>query len=378
MFLKNTWYVAGWLSEFEGAEPVGRKIAGEPVVFFRKQNGALIALEDRCPHRWAPLSKGRIEGDEIRCMYHGLKFAADGQCTLVPEQQKISPQLCARTFPVVERHKWTWIWMGDPALADPSLIPDCFMLDQPERRIKTGHLDYEAHHALISDNLLDLSHIHFLHERTLGARPEGEPEDKEVGQAQSGSAGEQIERGVRYEYWRVGDYSRSVIQAKAGGQGDVWSRLDYVVPGIFISQVVTYPAGTAERCGFGDPPSDVEPLSDNISCQAVTPMDERATRYFFSSGPRLKDLTGDEAEGMWKVASAAFLEDKIMIEAQQRIIDENPGRRMAWIDADKGPAMFRQLMARLMREEGTAVPQFPPRSSGGNLVDRPALADAHG
>ena len=376
MFLKNTWYVAAWASELERGQPHARKIAGERVVFYRKQDGELVALEDRCPHRWAPLSKGRIEGDELRCMYHGLKFAADGHCTLVPDQEKISPQLCARTFPVVERHQWVWIWTGDPALADPSAIPDCSYLDDPARRFKTGQLDYEAHHALISDNLLDLSHISFLHEKTLAARPAGEPEDKETVRSPGGQFAKRIETGVRYERWRTGDYGRSLIQAKSGGTGDVWSRLDYVVPGVFISRLSTYPAGTAEKCNFEMPPADVEPLSDNMSCQAVTPMTERTTRYFFSSGPRRADVTDEEANGMWKVAEVAFEEDRDMIEAQQKIIDKHPAKRMAWIDADKGPAMFRQLMAQLMRDEGTPVEQFPPRLAGDRDARAPEMAEA--
>jgi len=378
MFLKNVWYVAGWLTEFEPGELAARTIAGEPVVFFRKQNGTLYALPDRCPHRWAPLSKGRLEGDDLRCMYHGVKFDADGNCVEVPAQENFSPQLCLQPYPVVERHQWAWLWLGDPALADASMIPDCSYLDDPVRRFKTGQLDYEAHHALISDNLLDLSHVGFLHEKTLAAPPEGEPEDKKTGQSAGGSAGKRIETGVRYENWRVGDFGRAVIQAKSGGTGDVWSRLDYVVPGVFISRVATYPAGTAEACDFGTPPTDVEPLSDNISCQAVTPMTERSTRYFFSSGPRKVDVTDEEAEGMWKVASAAFDEDLDMIEAQQKIIDNHPARRMAWIDADRGPAMFRQVMADLMRKEGTPVDAFPPgqKAAGSETADQHGMVEA--
>lgn len=99
MFLKDPWYVAGWNAEFEASDLAGRMIAGEPVVFFRKQNRTLTALPDRCPHRWAPLSKGRLEGDNVRCMYHGVKFNAEGACIEVSEQEKASPQLRLQPYP---------------------------------------------------------------------------------------------------------------------------------------------------------------------------------------------------------------------------------------------------------------------------------------
>lgn len=373
MFLRNVWYVAGWCSEFEN-EAAARTIAGEPLVFFRTQDGELVALEDRCPHRWAKLSLGRVEGCELRCMYHGLKFSADGRCTEIPGQDRISSKLQVRKFPVVERHQWAWVWMGDADLADEALIPDIGLLDQPWRRLSTGQLDYEAHHALISDNLLDLSHIAFLHEKTLGRRPDGEPADKEIWRAQGGAEAKQIDRGVRYEGWRTSEFSKSVIQAKSTPNGDTWSRLDYVAPGIFISHVVVYPVGTAAGCSFKTPPPNLEPLGDNMSCQAVTPMTERTTRYFYSSGPRTSDLPEEEAQAMWAVAVEAFLEDRVMIEAQQKNIDDHPGGQMGWINADRGPGMFRAMMERMMRAEGSSVDSIPPKKEPAAGAGRRALA----
>lgn len=375
MFLRNTWYVAGWSSEFDQS-PTARIIAGEPLALFRKPDGELTALEDRCPHRWAPLSMGRVEEGELRCMYHGLKFSTDGRCTEVPGQERVPSKLRVRKFPVRERHQWVWIWMGDPDQADDTLIPDVSLLDQPWRRIRTGQIDYQAHHALISDNLLDLSHIAFLHEKTLGRRPDDEPADKQMATPQGGAEAKQIDRGIRYEGWRTGEFSRSVIQAKSAPNGDVWSRLDYMVPGIFISRVATYPVGAAAECEFGPPPSDMEALSDNVSCQAVTPMTQRTTRYFYSSGPRAGDVSDEEAEAMWEIAQEAFLEDRVMIEAQQKNIDNHPGDRMGGIAADRGPAMFRKMMERMMRAEGSSVDFIPPNKGPKAEATRHVLAEA--
>ena len=92
MFLCNCWYVAGWSHDIVAGSLVSRTILGEPIVLYRKADGGVAALEDRCCHRMAPLTRGRIEGDDLRCMYHGLKFAPDGRCIEIPGQ-KLIPQL---------------------------------------------------------------------------------------------------------------------------------------------------------------------------------------------------------------------------------------------------------------------------------------------
>lgn len=354
MFLRNAWYVAGWASEFTAQRPAGRMIIDEPVVLFRTHNGSLVALEDRCAHRLAPLSLGRVEGDDLRCMYHGVKFSAAGQCVEVPGQAGTAKKLCVQKYPVVERHRWAWIWMGDPQLADPGLIPDASMLDDSWRCLSVGQLDYRANHALISDNLLDLSHLAFLHEKTLGRRPDNAPEDSPTLQTRTGVDAKLIERGVRTESWRVGEHNRSVIQPMNSPMGDVWTRVDFLVPGIFISRVAMYPPGTAQACGGDAPGDDLVPLTDTMSCQAVTPMTARTTRYFYSSGPRASDMSEEESRRVWEVAEAAFLEDKVMIEAQQAVIDHCPSKRMGWIDADRGPSLFRALIERLMVAEASS------------------------
>jgi vanillate O-demethylase monooxygenase subunit len=115
-FIRNLWYVAAWSHELSAAAPIGRVILGEPVALYRKRDGSVVALEDRCPHRHAPLSLGRVEGDDLRCMYHGLRFGCDGVCKEMPARAQ-PPRLAVRTLPVVERWSWLWVWMGDAALS---------------------------------------------------------------------------------------------------------------------------------------------------------------------------------------------------------------------------------------------------------------------
>src|SRR4051812_26504091 len=122
-FLRNAWYMAGWAGEL-GREPLARRLVGEAIVLYRKENGDPVALQDRCPHRFAPLSRGKLHQDTIECGYHGLRFDAAGQCVLNPHGNCHIPQGAkVRSYPLVEKNTLAWIWMGTPELADPSLIP---------------------------------------------------------------------------------------------------------------------------------------------------------------------------------------------------------------------------------------------------------------
>ena len=346
-FLRNTWYIAGWSSEFEASTPAGRTIIDKPIVLYRKRDGALVALEDRCAHRWAPLSRGRIEGDELRCMYHGLKFGAGGRCVEAPGQDRIAKTLCVRTFPVIEKYRLVWIWLGDPALADPSLIPNLGLLDQ-SWRLNCGHLDYEANYSLISDNLLDLSHLAFLHEKTLGRPVETTSASRPMPRFPGGWEAKPLASGVRIEGWLS---ANSTFVPKRVREGDLWSRVDFLVPGIYISHGQVFPCGTAEECNGLAPGTERSPLSDGISIQAVTPMVARKTRYFVSHGYRPSDMEQEESDAIWAIVLDAFSEDMSMIQAQQKMIDDHPARRMGGIAADRGLVLFRNLMKKLLAGE---------------------------
>ena len=123
MFIKNCWYVAAWDVEVPEDKMLARTLLAEPILFYRTTAGRVVALEDRCCHRAAPLHLGRKEGDDVRCMYHGLKFAPNGACVEIPGQATIPTKTCVRSYPVVERNRLVWIWMGEPSKADPSARP---------------------------------------------------------------------------------------------------------------------------------------------------------------------------------------------------------------------------------------------------------------
>ncbi len=169
--LRNCWYVAAWDHEILGDTLLERTILGQSLVLYRKSDGEPVAMNNKCPHRHAPLSMGRKQGDTLRCMYHGLVFDPTGQCVEIPGQTTIPAGTCVRTYPVVQRHRWIWIWMGEPELADVSLIPDTPAQTDTRWRMLPGYKNFAADYLLISDNLLDFSHLSYVHERTLGGSP---------------------------------------------------------------------------------------------------------------------------------------------------------------------------------------------------------------
>ena len=238
MFVRNCWYMAGWSRDFARDELKAVTMLNEQIVIYRKNDGGLVALQDRCCHRFAPLSLGRIENDDLRCMYHGLKFAPSGKCIEIPGQSKIPPQACVRAYPIVDKYSGAWVWMGDPALADVSLIPDFVGIDDPRWAMLPGRMDYNANYMLINDNLLDLSHIPFLHRYSLGASltPEGVSRPTVT----------RLERSVKIQNWLKAESSQ-MIGSIRGMRTEIWQTYDFVAPGVFLLRADFYPLGTAAR-----------------------------------------------------------------------------------------------------------------------------------
>ena len=168
MFLRNYWYVAATPAEITGA-PLARTVLGEPIVLYRAGDGRAVAMEDRCCHRQAPLSLGRVTGNNLRCGYHGMTFNPEGICVAIPGQKTIPTKARVRTYPLVERWRFVWIWMGAPEQADPDAIPDIPFNTDPDWSFVGGYLNFKCHYQLIVDNLLDLSHETFLHAKTIGS-----------------------------------------------------------------------------------------------------------------------------------------------------------------------------------------------------------------
>ena len=340
-YVRNAWYVAGWSMELETARPAAISILDEPIVLYRAESGRLAALEDRCVHRLAPLSLGRCEGERLRCMYHGLLYDPDGTVAAIPGQDLVPRQARVRAFPVVERHSWLWVWMGDPALADEALIPPAIGYDDGRFILGHGQLDYAAEARLINDNLLDFSHLSFVHANSFGAGPQF---------AESLPKLERLARGVRYTRWSTDTYGQS--SRKSDVPVDSFMSYDFLVPGVLLMWSGNYPSGTARRMDFAPPAMEEAIGNVTFTSQAVTPMRERTARYFFNWGP-LREHGGEPLrDQLMQLAGVAFGEDKVMIEAQQQVIDRTREPRVMPTAHDKGVTLFNRLVEKLAKQDG--------------------------
>jgi vanillate O-demethylase monooxygenase subunit len=167
MYLRNGWYCAGWTGELSAA-PIGRRMLGEQVMVYRAESGEPVALEGRCPHRFAPLHMGTVANDQVTCPYHGLVFDRSGACVHNPHGD-VPKEAKLKTYPVVERDGVVWVWMGDPAKADPDLIVDSGFVVDPGYATVFGYLNVAAHYQMVIDNLLDLTHPAILHKGGLSS-----------------------------------------------------------------------------------------------------------------------------------------------------------------------------------------------------------------
>ena len=172
--LRNQWYCAAFGHELK-QQPLGRTFLNEPVALYRTAAGTPVAFEDRCCHRRAPLSHGRIEGDNLRCLYHGLLYNPDGTAIWAPGQDRLPQGARVRSYPVVESHGWIWIWPGDPELADPKTAPSYDKYDDPKWAAYDELIPMKANYFLVVDNLLDLSHLPFVHAATIGSPEDTNP-----------------------------------------------------------------------------------------------------------------------------------------------------------------------------------------------------------
>ena len=344
-FIKNIWYVAAWSSEIDETTLLDRTIAGERLLFFRSRDG-ITALQNRCCHRAAPLSRGRREGDGVRCGYHGLMFDASGRCIEIPGQDLIPPKARVARYAVAELSGWVWVWPGDPALADPQLIPRLRGMDRTDWNIKTGVLHYDTNYQLLNDNLLDLSHVSYVHAKTLGGTERW---------ASSVPAVRRTEQGFTFERWlsdvAVAPFLRSIIDENI--RHDILNVYDFHLPGALTIEIIHDEHGRfsqEEMATKGE---------RTVSWQAVTPETEHSSHYFFSAAmdPQVPQFVLDT---IFAGFGDAFEEDREMISAQQAMLDsDDEGRNIAGIaTAHDGPLLqVRRMIARTIAAEdaGKAV-----------------------
>ena len=269
MFLKNCWYVAGWSKDYK-AELRPQKILGENIVFYRQRDGKAVALEDACPHRKLPLSQGQLCDDTVICGYHGLTFDGSGTCVDAPTQRdNIPKRAMVKSYPVIDRYRLLWIWMGDPVKANPDDIFKIENFDKPEwGYTEGGMLPIECNYLWVVDNLLDPSHVAWVHVSSFaGAGTEDQPLDLE-----------KTNKGVITSRWIYDQppsaYYKDLL--KFEGNCDRKQHYEMFIPGIALNMSIYTPPGTG---GPGKPLVDKTYI--NISYNFMTPVDECNTQYIW-------------------------------------------------------------------------------------------------
>ncbi|WP_374527003.1 Rieske 2Fe-2S domain-containing protein [Novosphingobium sp.] len=339
-FVQNAWYVAGWSNEVGKEAPWGRVIAGRPIVFYRGEDGSVVALEDRCSHRCAPLSKGRVEGDAVRCWYHGLLFGNNGACLEMPGQDRVPSGFGIHAYPAVEKEGWIWVWLGSAAAADEALIPACG-LDEGGIDYRTGHLDYAANYELINDNLCDLSHVAYVHEQTL-ARDATDWVQREATYTN-------IDNGVGVARWIPG--SQPLPLPGLPERVDIRSSYSFYVPGAMSLLIAYYPVGTAAAVEYGEPHD--APLFALRNVHGITPTDEKSSRYHFGVSLPVNPCPPEALDAAIAMVTFAFGEDKQTIEDQQRALDLFPDVVLRNTVHDTALMRIRRLIANQIKRETT-------------------------
>jgi phenylpropionate dioxygenase-like ring-hydroxylating dioxygenase large terminal subunit len=342
MFLKNCWYVAALDHELIDGRLLSRKLLGQHVLLFRGESGQLFALNDRCPHRGALLSQGRLEGDAVRCMYHGIKFDGAGKCVQIPGQDMIPPKLRVPCYPLAQRGPFIWIWMGDAARADPALIVDLPYLTDCRWQGIPAYLHYQANYLLIVDNLSDFAHLAFVHTETLGG-------SEEYAFVTKPTVVERLPNGFRVERWHKDieppPFHRKVIHNKTA-RVDRRNIATMQVPGIFMMETLLAPAGQ-------------EPVAaatqEYRNCQFMTPETERTTHFFWSYLNNFAAADSTICRSLLNSLIEGFMEDKAIIERQQITLEEDPGFQMLAILADAPLAHFRRVLGKLIEAEQAAA-----------------------
>jgi phenylpropionate dioxygenase-like ring-hydroxylating dioxygenase large terminal subunit len=317
--------------------PDPRTICGKPVVMYRKTDGQVAALADACWHRLVPLSRGRLDGDEVICGYHGLAFNAQGRCTYMPSQETINPSACVKSYPVAEKHRFIWLWPGDPALADPALIPDLHWNKDPDWAGDGGLIKVNCDYRLVLDNLMDLTHETFVHGSTIGNAAVAEAPFETT----HGDKTVTVTRWMRDidppPFWRG--------QLQKPGNVDRWQIITFQSPATIAIDVGVAPTGT------GAPEGDRSQGVNGMVINTITPETDKTCHYFwaFARNYRRDDqaLTTQLREGV----SGIFREDEEILEAQQKAMDDNPGRIFYNLNIDSGSMWMRRLIERQIRNE---------------------------
>ncbi|MBR0565053.1 aromatic ring-hydroxylating dioxygenase subunit alpha [Azoarcus sp. L1K30] len=344
-FPVDTWYVACTPDEIAD-KPLGRRICGEPIAFYRGPEGRVAAVEDWCPHRGAPLSLGYVDKGKLVCGYHGLEMGCDGKTVHMPGQ-RVRGFPAIRTYPVVERHGFIWVWPGDPALADSSLIPELQWANNPEWAYGGGLYHIACDYRLMIDNLMDLTHETYVHSTSIGQKEIDETPCTTRTEGDTVITSRFMDGIEAPPFWKMALRANGLPEDQPV---DRWQICRFTPPSHVIIEVGVALAG---RGGY-DAPREAKASSTVVDF--ITPETTTSIWYFWGMARNFKPedeaLTASIREGQGKI----FAEDLEMLERQQKNLLQWPGRSLLKLNIDTGGVQARRVIDRLIAaEQGTSV-----------------------
>jgi len=341
MFLTNRWYVIAWDYEIK-QRPFARTVCGEPIVLYRRPDRSLVALEDCCPHRMLPLSKGRVKGELIVCGYHGIELNGKGECVYMPNMDKVPASVRVKAYPVVERHRYVWVWIGDPARADEALIPNLHWCSDPNWAFDGGTYHVRCDYRLLVDNLMDLTHETFVHPTSIG--------QEEITKAPINTT--EDDRSVSVTRW-MHDIDPPPFWAsnlKSNDKCDRWQIGTFTLPANVMIDV-----GVA-RAGTGAPQGNRSQGVTGIVVDVMTPESDTSTWYFWGMARDFEVKDQGLTCRIKDAQSAVFAEDIVVLEAQQENILRRTDRQLRNFNIDAGGVRARRLIeSALTRQSAGAV-----------------------
>ena len=333
----NAWYVIAWNHEVKRASMVARTICDKPIVTYRKQDGTPVALDDACWHRLVPLAMGHLKGDNVVCGYHGLVYEPGGRCIHMPSQDTINPSASVRSYPVVERHRFVWIWMGDPALANHDLVPDLHWNDDPDWTGDGVMMEVNANFRLVVDNLMDLTHETFVHSGSIGNDAVAEAPFSVEHSGDGATVTRWMHDIVPPPFW--------ASQLGKPGNVDRWQIIRFQGPSTVAIDVGVAVAGT------GAPDGDRSQGVNGYILNSITPSTETKSYYFWSvcRNYRIKDVS---LTTQWREATKMiFGQDEAILNAQQEAIDRNPDKVFYDLNIDVGAMWARRKIDQMIERE---------------------------
>lgn len=336
---KNAWYVACTPDEV-AEKPLARRICGQAMVFYRGKEG-VKALEDFCPHRGAPLSLGFVRDGDLVCGYHGLVMGCEGKTLSMPGQ-RVTAFPTIKSFPVIERYGFIWVWPGAADLATEEALPDLFWAESPDWAYGGGMFHINCDYRLMIDNLMDLTHETYVHSNSIGQK---EIEEAPVVTRMVGNeviTQREMHNITAPPFWRMA-LEKAGIDPNA--VVDRWQACRFSTPSHVMIEVGVALAGQ----GGKEAPTGAK--ASSIVVDFMTPETETSHWYFWGMARSFavedETVTASVRQGQHTI----FSEDLAMLEQQQKNLLAYPSRDLLKLNIDAGGVRSRVMIEKAIDAE---------------------------